>query len=47
MVRKEPEVDRPATYECYACGHRERSEDGLLECPECGGRVQNLAKPRS
>ncbi len=32
-------------YECFVCGVR-RQEIEERECPHCGGRFRNIAKPR-
>lgn len=33
-------------YECTGCLSRFESETHLVECPECGERVRNVAVPR-
>ncbi|MFO8114739.1 MAG: rubrerythrin-like domain-containing protein [Halorubrum sp.] len=33
-------------YECRDCLDRFCTDDGLSSCPECGGDVENLSKPR-
>jgi rRNA maturation protein Nop10 len=33
-------------YECHACGGRTKSTEGLAQCPDCGGAVQNIAVAR-
>lgn len=34
------------TYECVACRNRVTDDEGVVSCPECGGRVRNLSVPR-
>lgn len=46
MVEKEPTVDPPHVYECYECGHRVTAEQQPVDCPQCGGRMQNVSKPQ-
>lgn len=46
MVEREPPVEPPHAYECFECGHRQTAERQPNECPECGGRMQNVSKPR-
>lgn len=46
-----PEDPAPCTegedlYECAECLTRVCSADRVTSCPECGGRVENLTKPR-
>lgn len=45
MVEREPEVDPPHIYECFECGHRESADTQPVECPDCGGRMENVSKP--
>ncbi|WP_152422948.1 rubrerythrin-like domain-containing protein [Halorubrum kocurii] len=33
-------------YECRDCLDRVWTEAGLQSCPQCGGDVENLSKPR-
>ena len=33
-------------YECRDCLTRVCTEENLATCPECGGDVENLSKPR-
>ncbi|MFB6303635.1 MAG: rubrerythrin-like domain-containing protein [Haloferacaceae archaeon] len=33
-------------YECRACLTRLCSEERIVSCPECDGRMENLSKPR-
>jgi DNA-directed RNA polymerase subunit RPC12/RpoP len=33
-------------YECLRCGNRQWSTDTVVACPDCGGTVQNLSRPR-
>lgn len=34
-------------YECRDCLTRLCSPDRLTTCPDCGGRIENLSKPRA
>jgi Zn finger protein HypA/HybF involved in hydrogenase expression len=47
MVRTDS-YTRPEThrYECTDCLARIESEDRLIDCPDCGSRVRNVAVPR-
>ncbi|WP_143920340.1 rubrerythrin-like domain-containing protein [Halorhabdus utahensis] len=46
MVRSDPYT--PSTYrlECRSCLTVLRRDDRIGQCPECGGRLRNLAIPR-
>lgn len=33
-------------FECLECGYRETSGDRVTECPDCAGRVRNIAVAR-
>lgn len=48
MANRDPhETDEPPhTYECTDCGERIEAEHRPGECPECGGYMQNISKPR-
>lgn len=46
MVEREPDVEPPHTYECSECGHRVTADEQPVECPDCGGRMGNVSKPR-
>lgn len=47
MIRNDaytpPDVHR---YECTDCLARMESEPALVDCPECGSPVRNVAVPR-
>ncbi|MFB1062943.1 MULTISPECIES: rubrerythrin-like domain-containing protein [unclassified Natrinema] len=45
MVYDDPYTPERAYYECLDCGHRETT-DSLESCPECHGRVRNIAVAR-
>jgi Zn finger protein HypA/HybF involved in hydrogenase expression len=46
MVQQDPhETDEPPhRYECVDCGERVEAESHPVECPECGGEMQNISK---
>ena len=47
MAKKDPSSeDPPYTYECLECGNRVEAEHYPGECPDCGGEMQNISKPR-
>ena len=45
MVHNDPYTPTRSYYECLDCGHRETA-DSLETCPDCDGRVRNIAVPR-
>jgi Zn finger protein HypA/HybF involved in hydrogenase expression len=46
MLEKDPYTPTESRYECRDCLEHVTSEDRLEECPECGGRMHNVAVPR-
>ena len=44
---RSPEKEPPHAYECMVCGYRVTSKRKPGVCPECGGEMQNLSKPRT
>jgi len=46
MAQFDPYSPSRRYYECTDCGERTTAEDHHAECPECGGRVRNLAVAR-
>ena len=45
MVYTDPYAPERSYYECRDCGYREASES-LGSCPECDGRIRNIAVAR-
>ncbi|MFB6071392.1 MAG: rubrerythrin-like domain-containing protein [Halobacterium sp.] len=37
--------EKPHVYECRECEHRVEQDHQPIECPECGGRMQNVSRP--
>ena len=46
MVEKTPDTEPPYTYECVECAERVTADTQPVECPECGGVMENISKPR-
>lgn len=42
----DPWTPEESVYECYECGHRLTIEGHQGLCPECEGRMKNIAVPR-
>jgi rubrerythrin len=42
----DPYTPEQSTYECYECGHRVTDSGHPGGCPECAGKVRNIAVPR-
>lgn len=36
----------PHRFECIDCGERISAQDRPGDCPECGGPMRNISKPR-
>lgn len=43
---EDPHTPGEKRYECLACMQRIVSEDSYGACPNCGGRLRNIAVPR-
>ena len=47
MAKEDPyEGDPPYTFECQDCRERVEAESHPGECPDCGGEMQNISRPR-
>lgn len=46
MVRTDSYESDGATYECHDCLSRHQTDDFPGECPDCGGKLRNIAVPR-
>lgn len=46
MNRTDPYTPGRYYYECRDCLQRIVVDEALTDCPDCGGRVRNIAVPR-
>jgi len=47
MAKRDPhDADPPHTYECADCAKRVEEESRPGDCPECGGHMRNISRPR-
>jgi Zn finger protein HypA/HybF involved in hydrogenase expression len=46
MLSSDPYTAEKSRYECVECLHRVTTDDTVGACPECGGRMKNVAVPR-
>ena len=46
MSSNTPSTSAPHVYECLECGNRLRAEHQPVECPNCGGQMQNIEQSR-
>lgn len=47
VEKRSPAKDPPHEFECMDCGHRTTAPTSPGTCTKCGGRMQNLSKPRT
>jgi len=46
MPKGDPYTPEKSRYECVECLNRVTTDDTVGTCPECGGRMKNVAVPR-
>ncbi|WP_436924501.1 rubrerythrin-like domain-containing protein [Halosimplex amylolyticum] len=46
MFSEDPYTAERSRYECTDCLHRVTTDGSIGSCPECGGRMRNVAVPR-
>jgi rubrerythrin len=45
-VDSSPDRAETYTYECESCGRRMEASHQPMQCPVCGGDMQNISRPR-
>ena len=46
MHKPDPYTPDTSRYECMECLHRVSTDETLGACPECGGKMKNVAVAR-
>ncbi|WP_459194028.1 rubrerythrin-like domain-containing protein [Halosimplex sp. J119] len=46
MLSEDPYTAKKSRYECRDCLNRVTTDGTISSCPDCGGRMRNVAVPR-